>query len=178
MTDAEIEDLFNRVRDWPAEKRADAAHLLRELELGQDAAYEVFPESLKGIEAGLADARARRFASDAAVAEAYSTRRRVVRYTAYALASLDEIRAFIESPMTWLIVPGLLRAAIAQIGIDPWTMGVATTIEGVRCHVVPVIRYAIYYTIDVAESAGAATVTVLNIEYGPRLVWAERPQAA
>jgi hypothetical protein len=178
LAEAEIGDVFNRARNWPAELRERAAYLLRELELGDDAAYDVFPEQWKGIEAGRAEARAGRFASATAVAEAYSTPRYAVRHTEYSLISLHEIRAFVESPMVWLIAPGLLQGAIVQLGIDPWTMGVATTIEGVRCHVVPVIRYAIYYTIDVAETVDATTVTILDIAYGPRLAWAPAAEAA
>ena len=178
MTEAEVENVFNRARNWPADRRAQAAYLLRQLELGENAAYEIFPEQRKGIEAGLADARGGRFASDSAVAEAYSSQRYAVRHTERSLTALHEIRAFIESPIMWLIAPGLLQGAIVQLGIEPWMMGVATTIEGVRCHVVPVIGYAIYYTIDVAETVDATTVTILDIAYGPRLAWAAIAEVA
>jgi hypothetical protein len=173
MTEAEIEDVFHRANGWPAEKRAHAAYLLRQVELGADAAYDILPEQRRGIEAGLADARAQHFASDASLAVLFSCSRQRVRYTDAALHALDRIQTFVESPMVWLFARGLVEGATAQIAVEPWMMGIATTMKNVRCHVVPVVHYAIYY--EIAEG----TVTILSIAYGPRLVWAHnKPEAA
>jgi hypothetical protein len=44
----------------------------------------------------------------------------------------------------------------------------------VQCHIVPVIGYAIYYTVARTEHP---TVTILDVAYGPQIEWAETQAA-
>ena len=167
MTEDEIDAIFRRAREWSADRREHAAHLLRGIELGQKAAYEIFPEQRGSIEDGIADARAGKFASEGDVVEVFdrtSRAKQPVRYTQSALHSLNRIRAWIESPIVWTYAPGLVMGAVDQLGYE--ALGMPTTLTDVRCYVVPGIGYAIYY------EATQQGIAILHVQYGARLEWA------
>ena len=56
------------IEAWPAEDQEALAEVAREIETGRTGVYHASPAELAGIDRGLADARAKRFASDSAVA--------------------------------------------------------------------------------------------------------------
>ena len=68
-----LADILERVEAWPPHVQDELAAFARELDAGvKDIEYQPTPEELAGIERGLRDAEAGRFASDAQVDAAFA----------------------------------------------------------------------------------------------------------
>ena len=68
-----LADILERVEAWPSHVQNELAAFARELDAGvNDIEYQPTPEELAGIERGLRDAEAGRFASDAQVEAAFA----------------------------------------------------------------------------------------------------------
>ena len=68
-----LADILARVETWPPDVQDELAAFARELDAGvngQD--YRPTPDELAGIDRGLRDAKASRFASDAQIAAAFA----------------------------------------------------------------------------------------------------------
>lgn len=71
MTKEDLEAVFDRVRDWPPEKQAEAVEVLQWLDRG-GGFYEPTEEEWAGIQRGLDDADNGRFASGEEVAAVFA----------------------------------------------------------------------------------------------------------
>lgn len=71
MTKEDLEAVFDRVRTWPPEKRAEAVEVLQWLDQGGEF-YEPTEEEWAGIQRGLDDADNGRFATDEEVATVFA----------------------------------------------------------------------------------------------------------
>jgi predicted transcriptional regulator len=68
-----LTDILERVETWPSHVQDELAAFARELDAGvNDIEYQPTPEELAGIERGLRDAEAGRFASEAQVEAAFA----------------------------------------------------------------------------------------------------------
>ena len=76
MTKAEIDEVLDRVKTWPAERQEEAMRVLLEMEAGAASVYELSPEELADIEEGMADVRRGEFATDDEVAAMFAPFRR------------------------------------------------------------------------------------------------------
>ena len=76
MTKAEIDEVLDRVKTWPAERQEEAMRVLLEMEAGAASVYELSPEELADIEEGMAEVRRGEFATDDEVAAMFARFRR------------------------------------------------------------------------------------------------------
>lgn len=72
-----LSDLLERARSWPTEAQAELEQMAREIETELGAGlYRPTPEELAGIERGLSDVAAGRFATDERVESVFAKHRR------------------------------------------------------------------------------------------------------
>ena len=64
MTKEQIEAVFERVRDWPAEWQEDAADMLLKLEEGFENPFELTEEEIADLDAAIAEADRGEFVPD------------------------------------------------------------------------------------------------------------------
>jgi predicted transcriptional regulator len=76
MKTRELTAILERVESWPESAQRQLAEVALEIEQGLTGEYHATPEELAGIERGLADARAGRFATDREVEAALAKFRR------------------------------------------------------------------------------------------------------
>lgn len=73
MTAQVLKDLVKRAETWPPELQEELAEIARELDSAfRGGVYHATPEELAGIDRGLEDARAGRFATDEEVAAVFA----------------------------------------------------------------------------------------------------------
>jgi predicted transcriptional regulator len=77
MKTKELTVILERVESWPEAAQRQLAEIALEIEQNLSGEYQATPEELAGIDRGLADARAGRFATDEEVEEALVKFRRV-----------------------------------------------------------------------------------------------------
>jgi predicted transcriptional regulator len=77
MTREQIATLLERVATWPEPAQAELAEMARAIEAELDGEYKPTPSELAGIDRGLADAAAGRFASPEEIEEVFAKHRRV-----------------------------------------------------------------------------------------------------
>jgi predicted transcriptional regulator len=77
MKTKELTVILERVESWPEAAQRKLAEIALEIEQNLSGEYQATPEELAGIDRGLADARAGRFATDEEVEEALVKFRRV-----------------------------------------------------------------------------------------------------
>lgn len=65
---ANLKSMLPAIENWPAEDQHQLAEAAREIAARRLGVYRATPEELEGIDAGLADLRSGRLASDEAVA--------------------------------------------------------------------------------------------------------------
>jgi len=71
-----LQDALKRVETWPVEAQEELAVIAREMDAAlKGGVYHATPDELAGIDRGLDDARAGRFATDSAVAAAFAKHR-------------------------------------------------------------------------------------------------------
>ena len=63
-----LQNMLPTIEAWPAEDQEVLADIARDIESGRTGVYHASAAELAGIDRGLADARAKRFAPDSAVA--------------------------------------------------------------------------------------------------------------
>lgn len=61
---AKLKEILEKAESWPREDREELFDLAREIESRRSGVYRLSDDERKAIEQGMADARARRFASD------------------------------------------------------------------------------------------------------------------
>jgi predicted transcriptional regulator len=73
MTTKILQDALKQVETWPVEVQEELAVIAREMDAAlKGGVYHATPEELAGIDRGLGDARAGRFATDADVASVFA----------------------------------------------------------------------------------------------------------
>jgi hypothetical protein len=73
MKTKSLTQALERVEDWPAQAQDELAEIARDIDAGlNQGVYVPTPAELAGIDRGLADAEAGRFASDADVEAAFA----------------------------------------------------------------------------------------------------------
>ena len=77
MKTKELAAILERVESWPEAAQRQLAEIALEIEQDLSGEYQATREELEGIDRGLADARADRFAADEEVEEALAKFRRV-----------------------------------------------------------------------------------------------------
>jgi len=61
---AKLKEVLEKAESWPREDQEELIDLAREIETRRSGVYRLSEDERKAVEQGLADARARRFASD------------------------------------------------------------------------------------------------------------------